>query len=437
MSRRSGRRGGSHLRHGSRGFRFGGPLALGISLTFGVGSRLATAAEKPLRKDPCAERVTLSSIAIRETRIAAVLPDSESRRTERAVLWALDNRRTLAGAELREVGADGRLTSSGLDLLPRGVGYCGDTPAFLGLPGDRLAAAWSCRGRSAAVPQVLLEVYEEGGRGATTVSPAAPTTMAQLAPQLLPASPEGLFVLWLENDGASGNFTLFARRLDRGGKPIEAPWPVTPRLAVAGDDGYRAVALPDGNWVVAWAGYGPDHNEETAVFLQRYDVSARSLDPARRVAEASRERQYAPDLAVSGHGDLAVLWKRTVRSGDPPQVRARVFTSSGEPLSQEVSPGNGEGSESFPSATASGDRFLALWLAGSEGGPLSRLMARWFSRSGAFLGEAEEIAARPALQNPPFRQLMPAQAGVSVYWLGEDPAAPDQLAFQRCLLARP
>jgi hypothetical protein len=175
--------------------------------------------------------------------------------------------------------------------------------------------------------------------------------------------PDGHFVVVWEDDGGPPT-TIKSRLYQAPGVPASGELMVTTASPILSRP--RVTALPDGGFAVVWS----DYNN---VNLRRFDRAGQPLGNAVAVNEPSPEPNYAPDIAASSAGTLAVVWVRPAFFENP--ILLRRLDAAGNPLGGSVQVNTFSSPDLLSPHVAMNDAgsILVSWEAG-----LNRVRARRF-----------------------------------------------------------
>jgi hypothetical protein len=115
----------------------------------------------------------------------------------------------------------------------------------------------------------------------------------------------------------------------------------------------------NGNFVVAWATYGP--NEDIPVTYRRYDSDNSPVTPAiRATPDDGYELQFGPTIACGPEDDFAIAWIEIAPNPAHSTFRGRIFTADGPiPSSKFIVAPRNAGTDSL--ARLSDGDFLLVW----------------------------------------------------------------------------
>jgi hypothetical protein len=121
-----------------------------------------------------------------------------------------------------------------------------------------------------------------------------------------------------------------------------------------------AAALPDGGFVIVWAGAGGA--DDDGIHMRRYDGAANPVGVEMLVNTYTTSTQIEPEVAADPSGNFIVVW-HSFHDGDQNGIFAQRFGSTGLPLGTEFQVNSyTTGIQSHPAvAAAAGGSFLIVW----------------------------------------------------------------------------
>ena len=153
---------------------------------------------------------------------------------------------------------------------------------------------------------------------------------------------DGRFVLvWTEH--VPGHFRVLARRFDAAGKPLGAPFRLTPNLAGNQQTPDVAVA-PNGDFVAVWES---DHastlqRHAPEIFARRFDAAGRPRGPEFQVNVTTRLDQIVPRVEIAPDGAFVVAWLSYGGESSFYDVMLQRFAANGAPQGEELALDTGE-----------------------------------------------------------------------------------------------
>ena len=150
------------------------------------------------------------------------------------------------------------------------------------------------------------------------------TTIAQMVPSILIATPSQLIVVWRSDQDGSGNYGVFGRRVDQGG-PQGAEFQINAYTSGAQTLSALAAA-PDGGFVVVWQ--STHDGDSVGIFGRRFDSVGAPVTGEFKVNAFTLGSQVEADIASDGD-DFVVVWQSADEDGDDDGVFARRLDLSG------------------------------------------------------------------------------------------------------------
>src|SRR4051812_45431043 len=97
-----------------------------------------------------------------------------------------------------------------------------------------------------------------------------------------------------------------------------------------------AVALDEaGKFVITWTSFGQDGNEY-GIFARRFDAAGNPLAPEFTVNSHTANRQFVSHISGAPNGNFVVAWRSVGQDGDGYGVFARLYDSSGLPVTSDL-----------------------------------------------------------------------------------------------------
>ncbi|MCR6636386.1 cadherin domain-containing protein [Devosia sp.] len=183
----------------------------------------------------------------------------------------------------------------------------------------------------------------------------------------------------------------------------------------------RIAELPNGNLAVAW--YHADPNGVFGVFVRLYDATGAELTAPIPV-HATPAEYFDPTILALSNGQFVVAWSSLVEGAA--DIRARVFSASGEAVTSEILVSTLAGDHYVPQLIElSSGGFLVSWE-----GPVSETdydsYARAFASDGSPLGSDFRLnIAAPGQQIAPRVTALDGGQFAAVWWDLDEAAASD------------
>jgi hypothetical protein len=148
-----------------------------------------------------------------------------------------------------------------------------------------------------------------------------------------------------------------------------------------------AVAWPnDDGFVVVWQSYHDGQN--TGVFGQRFSSSGARLGAELQINAHTTDFQFDAAIAGQGDGRFVVAWNSRNQDGDDYGIFARLFSSSGDPIGDDLQVNSytvGNQTRAAVAADAEGD-FVVAWEGEDQDGANGGIFAQRWSSAGTRLG---------------------------------------------------
>ena len=200
---------------------------------------------------------------------------------------------------------------------------------------------------------------------------------------------DGSFVVvWSSSGGGNGN-GVFARRFSPSGVPVGGDFRVDGALPMTlGAAAPRIASRANGEFLVVWS--FSDTNSLTAVDARRLDRQGVPLGAPFRIAEAiGSEGVGGPDVAVDAANRFVVVWVDRYRDGSYVGVSGRRFDAAGTPLGDEFRVNlQTVGNQNQPGVAVAPDgSFVVVWTDYAWGdGDEAGIIGRRYAASGAPVG---------------------------------------------------
>jgi Ca2+-binding RTX toxin-like protein len=247
-------------------------------------------------------------------------------------------------------------------------------------------------------------------------------------------SPTGEFVVSWTSDVGDGNGTgVFVRRFNSAG----VAQPINPPTGVASTDDVRVntttafdqrlsnVAIAsDGSFVVTWSSVAQDGNGY-GVYAQKFSSTGARVGAEIPVNSTTAGNQQNSHVAIDSNGNFVITWSSENQDGSSWGVYARLYDSSGNPLTGEIPVNQFTTGEQRYSTVAmdSDGNFVVTWQSfsqPSETGSTTGIVARRFSKTGAPLGD-EVLVNTTTVDDQRFPAVGSAPNGNAVVvWTGTD-----------------
>lgn len=255
--------------------------------------------------------------------------------------------------------------------------------------------------RGIAYENMSLYVQRFDAAGTSTAAEvlvAGPFNSGALMPCVAALANGGSAVAWT----SSGQ--IMVQRLDAAGAQVGAVVPATTDAAYSTNP--ELLALPDGGWIVAWA--GPD-DFGSGIFARRFAADGTALNAPVRVSTTGAASQVQPALSLTGDGGHVIVWAS--QADGVQAVWAQRFDASGAP----------SGSEGLVSANATGADVAALAGSGyvvswhDAAGASPHVRAQAFDASGHPAGAQVQVDTATSPVGAPAVAALP-DGGFFVTW---------------------
>ncbi|MCT8971348.1 Ig-like domain repeat protein [Microbaculum marinisediminis] len=176
------------------------------------------------------------------------------------------------------------------------------------------------------------------------------TARSQAAPAVAALGRKGFVVAWESQKQDGSGYGLFARRLDKRGRPKGAEIPLntttaehqrTPSLA----------ALADGGVLASWASLQQD-GSGYGIVARRLDGRGRPAGAEVQINTTAANHQSEPSAAGLAGGGFAVVWTSTGQDGAGHGVYGQVFDAGGDPYGAEYRVNDATAGDQWQPATA-------------------------------------------------------------------------------------
>lgn len=153
-----------------------------------------------------------------------------------------------------------------------------------------------------------------------------------------------------------------------------------------------AAGCPSG-FVITWVSFWKENQTSGAVTARRFDSWGNPQGDEFLVNEYIMNYQGNPAVDMDPQGRFVIAWQSWEQDGDGYGVYAKIFNSSGEPVSSEI-PVNTtvSGNQDQPAVAAAEDgSFIIIWRSSPAEGEQSGIFGQRFDRSGNRLGQEFQL----------------------------------------------
>ena len=197
-------------------------------------------------------------------------------------------------------------------------------------------------------------------------------------------APDGSHVVvWSSTTGDGDGWGVFGQRYDSSGTKDGGEFQMN--TTTAGDQNNAAVAMrDDGTFVVTWQSFDQD-GDRWAVIAQQFFADGTKHGGEILVNVTTSGNQQLPVVTILNGGGFAIGWSGE-GPGDALGIFARVFDSSGTPVTGEIAVNETkEFNQVYPSIAPDGTGGFALVWQGNGGPDRKNVMFRHFDGTGVAL----------------------------------------------------
>ena len=194
----------------------------------------------------------------------------------------------------------------------------------------------------------------------------------------------GNFVIAWASDGQDGDGTgIYAQRYEANGNRIGTEFRVN--TSTDFDQRDPAIAMDqNGRFVITWASQASTNLSDIDIFARTFNASGAPIGSNFQVNTSTDDRHDFPAASIASDGTIAITWESEdldiFSSGDR-DVLARLFNSSGTPLSNEFQVNVATEGEQFNPAIgmAPNGNYVVTWTDQNSDSSVFRLVGRRFS----------------------------------------------------------
>ncbi|MEL7362790.1 MAG: T9SS type A sorting domain-containing protein, partial [Bacteroidota bacterium] len=183
----------------------------------------------------------------------------------------------------------------------------------------------------------------------------------QTVPSIGIATNGDFVITWQSRDRLSP-IDIYAQRYAADGTPQGDEFEVSP-LATGSQSNSAIGVAADGDFVITWQRYGPEYDDRTNIYAQRYSADGTPLDGEFQVNSSTTDIQRFSSLAMDADGDFVVAWTSFRQDGSGFGVFAQRYAADGTPQGNEFQVNSfTTGDQRLPSVgvDADGD-FVIAW----------------------------------------------------------------------------
>jgi hypothetical protein len=186
---------------------------------------------------------------------------------------------------------------------------------------------WTSQGSDGSGAGVAARRYRANGTALGSEFRVNTTTAGTQEAPSVSLDADGDFVVAWHGNGTGDSAGIFAQRYNASAVRQGSQFRVN--TTTAATQWFPRVALDaDGDFVVAWSGFGADIDDQYDIYAQRYDAAGNRRGDEFRVNSYVVGMQHLPALALDADGDFAVAWFGNSRD-DGIAVLAQRFEDSG------------------------------------------------------------------------------------------------------------
>jgi len=195
-------------------------------------------------------------------------------------------------------------------------------------------------------------------------------------------SDDGYYVVTWHSKYQDGSlYGIYAQRYDSNGNPLGDEFKVN--TYTNGNQKYPSVAMADnGDFVIAWHGKGS--GDGSGIFARMYDGNGDPIGDQFLVNNITGNGQYHSDVAMDGDGNFVIAW-HGYGNGDSSGIYARIFTSDGTPQGNQFLVNTYKSStQRYPSVAMDEDgNFIVTWESYGQDGSKYGIYAQRFFGDGS------------------------------------------------------
>jgi len=212
------------------------------------------------------------------------------------------------------------------------------------------------------------------------------TALNQAYPDAARIPGQGYVVVWESENHVTTGDDVYLRVVDSSGVPLGPELRVNQTLLGAQDSSAVAVH-PDGQIMVAWEAAGQDGSQD-AVIARLYDTSGVPLTNEFQLNAFTLLAQDSPALAPAGPGEFIAVWQSTAQDGSSGGIIGRMFRNDGLAVTGEFIVNTATlGSQSSPAvASDANGNFTVVWHSANQDGSAAGVYGQRFNALGNPLG---------------------------------------------------
>ena len=189
--------------------------------------------------------------------------------------------------------------------------------------------------------RVRFRVFRADGTPRTSELGVSTPPWDQFGPRVAMQGNGRFVVVWTEN--VPGHFRVLARRFDAAGKPLGAPFRLTPTL-LGNQRGPDVAIAPNGSFVAAWESSHASESGRDApeIFARRFSAEGRPRGSEFQVNVTTRRDQIEPKVEMAANGDFVVVWLSYGGESSFYDVMIQRFAANGAAQGEELALDTGE-----------------------------------------------------------------------------------------------
>ncbi len=224
-------------------------------------------------------------------------------------------------------------------------------PAVASLPDGSFVVVWESARQDGSGKGIYAQAFAASGRKrGREVLVNRTTARSQASPAVAALGRKGFVVAWESQKQDGSGYGVFARRLDKRGRPKGAE--IALNVTTAGHQRAPSLAaLADGGFLASWASLQQD-GSGYGIFARRFDGRGEAADAEFQVNTTVANHQAEPSAAGFSGGGFAVVWTSTGQDDPGRRVYGQVFDAAGDPHGTEYRVDDATAGDQWQPATA-------------------------------------------------------------------------------------
>ena len=257
----------------------------------------------------------------------------------------------------------------------------------------------------------------------------------QLRPEVTALEDGGFVVVWTSLGQDGSGLGIYGQRFNADGTPDGGEFQVNTTTSNS-QDRQSVTALPDGEFIVAWASWLQEGNNGYEVYAQRFDSDGDPVGVETRINTTITENQSHPELATLEDGGYVVIWNSFGHDGYRGGIYGQRFDANGVAVGTEflvntITDGD-QANAQIVALTDGG--FLVMWNTELQDGGLTEVAAQQFDANGDPVGSEFIInTERSGYQSRPAAAQL-NDGSVVVVWDSDGQDGDGRGVFARVLL---